>query len=221
MGRSSGATLDALILDTTGWTPHVAGAFDRSWFDEGRNPIRARLLDGPAVETTIEGWRARGARETEANGGVVLAFDEVEVDGCRAFRGLFKYLAARCIPDWSPKSLAVYIVGMITVPLGARCLIVNTEAVERGTTGLREAMYGMMHAAPLPEDAPIVRLNSMEEFFDRVREAAATVLPSDAEAFDALVETHPLSRVRRRQRWVLEHLRLGLELKALLLAAAN
>jgi hypothetical protein len=214
LGRKA-ETLDGLLLDTTGWTTHSSTELDRNWFDENRNPIRARLLDAPSPETTIEGWRKRGAQETGASGGVVLSFDEVRLDGCLAFRGLFKFPATRCIPDWPEKSLAVYIVGMIVVPLGARSLMINTEAVERGTTGAREAVYGVLQTRPTSSSAPgaPAKVGTMEDFFDRVRQTTAMVLRSDAEEFDALVELHPLSCVRRRQRWVLEHARLAPELK--------
>lgn len=75
-------TLDALIMDTNGWTPGSSTDVDRSWRDQNRNPIRARLLDRPAAETTLEGWRSRSARETAAGGGEVLSFDEARLDGC-------------------------------------------------------------------------------------------------------------------------------------------
>ena len=41
------------------------------------------------------------------------------------------------LPGFDPESLAVYIVGLIAVPLGELHLRIKAEALEHGTTGAR------------------------------------------------------------------------------------
>lgn len=209
-----GPTLDAVRIATDGWKPYSLDARDRAWFDPGGDPVRVRLFDRPSPETTIDGWRERGARETAAGGGAVVSFDEVELDGLPGFRGVFKYPAAGTVPGVDPGSLAVYAVGMIAVPLGGWHLQLNTEAIERGQTGTREALYGVLNPPP-PSDEPPRQLAGAGELFDRVRETLAMVLPSDAEEHDGLAPHHPLSRVRAMQRALIESIEIGAELRAL------
>lgn len=197
-------SLDFVSLGTDGWEPSDASARNRSWHDEYGHPVRLRLFDGPPVESTVEGWRIRAARETAAGGGALLSFDDVMVDRRPAFRGLFKYPATRTVPGIKADSLAVYAVGMIVVPLGAVHLIINTEALERGTTGAREAIYAAQRPRPTAPPTP----TTMDEYFARVRAYLGVVLPSDDEAYDSQVPFHPLSRVRAMQRHVVATMRI-------------
>ncbi|NUP07552.1 MAG: hypothetical protein HOW73_16005 [Polyangiaceae bacterium] len=142
---------------------------------------------------------------------VVLSFDEVRLDGCRAFRGIFKFPAIKCVPGWT-NNLAVYIVGMIALPLGDSFIMINTEAVERGTTGAREAVVGVLQP-PAREPSDARSTATMEEYFARVRDCLARQLPSDAEEFDRLLPHHPLSAVRRLQRHVLASAHVSPEMR--------
>lgn len=203
-------TLDLVALDTTGWREHERTPTNRSWF-VGGDAVRFRLMAGPCVEDTVEGWRSRATRETAAQGGTWLSFDEVHIDGCVAFQGIFKFPAVRVIPQLPRDTLAVYIVGLIAVPLGDVHLMLNTEALERGTTGSREAAHGVLQPKPAGEP---VQLPGMDAFFDRVRASLGAVLPSDAPEFDALVPAHPLSRVRANQHLLRSQLRFAPELQS-------
>lgn len=203
-------TLDLVAIDTTDWRPHERAPTDRSWLVAG-DAFRFRLIDRPCPEDTVEGWRRRAEYETTSAGGTWLSFDEVSIDGCVAFQGIFKFPAAAVIPGFPPGVLAVFIVGLITVPLGDAHLMLNTEALEHGTTGQREAVFGITQPRPTAEPGPLV---TAEGLFDRIRDSLARALPSDAPEFDALAPTHPLSRVRVHQRRLREQLRLAPELKA-------
>jgi hypothetical protein len=206
-------TLDLVTFDTRDWKVHTHEPTVRSW-NVGGDALRFRLAAGPCLEITIEGWRARAERETTAQGGTWISFDEASVDGCLGFRGIFKFPAAKV--GFPPDSLAVYIVGMIAVPLGDTHLLLNTEAVEKGTTGQREAAFALTQPRPSGEPQGLSR---SEDFFDRVRLGLGRRLPSDVAEADALAPTHPLSRVRAYQRMLLLDLRLAPGLKALALPA--
>jgi hypothetical protein len=203
-------TLDLVVIDTTDWIVHELTPTDRSWF-VGGDPHRFRLFGQRCLEDTVEGWRARAERETTAQGGTWLSFDEVSIDGCLAFQGIFKFPAAKALPGFPTDALSVFIVGMIAVPLGDMHLRLNAEALERGTTGLREATFGVMRPKPIGEPTPPV---DAEEFFDRVRASLSRALPSDAAEFDTIAPTHPLSRVRAHLRMLRSQLRLAPALKA-------
>ena len=203
-------TLDLVEIDSTDWNPHQRTPTDRGW-SVGGDGFRFLLIDKPCFEDTVEGWRRRAERETTAGGGTWLSFDEVSIDECVAFQGIFKYPAAKVIPDFPPDALAVYIVGMIAVPLGNVHLRLNVEAIERGTTGSREAAFAITQPRPTGEPRSIT---GMEDFFSRVRASLACRLPSDAPEVDALAPTHPLSRVRVQLRMLGSQLRFAPELKA-------
>ncbi len=211
---SAARNLDDVVLCSEGWEVYAASDFDRSWFDSNRDPVRLRLFQRPCPETTLAGWRSRANAETRAGGGVVVSFDDVEVDGLPAFKAVFKYPASRTVPGTPSDSLAVYIVGMIVVPLGGWFLQVNIEALEHGDTGTREAIYGVTQPRPSSQ-APAVVVTA-DEMFDRFRATLGQVLPSDAEEFDKLAPQHPLSRVRTRQRQVIDSLEIGPGLRSLL-----
>lgn len=200
-------TLDDVSIDARGWAAHESGPLDRSWYDAHGDPVRVRLFDQPCPERTVEGWWARARRECASAGGAVLSFDDVVVDGLPAFRGVFKYRAASIVRGVPEGSLAVYVVGMIAIPLGDWFVQVNTEAMEHGTTGAREAVHGVLHPPPPPTQPPEVVTG--DELLARLRGNVASVLPSDAEEHDGLVPTHPLSRVRASQRHVLATTRIG------------
>jgi hypothetical protein len=200
-------TLDDVALDARGWKPHESKPFDRSWYDASGDPVRVRLFDQPCPESTVEGWWARARRECATAGGAVLSFDDAVVDGLPAFRGVLKYRAANIVRALPEGSLAVYVVGMITIPLGDHFVQINTEAIEHGATGAREAIYGVLHPPPPPTQPPEVVTG--DELFARLRGNVARVLPSDAEEHDALVPAHPLSRVRASQRHVIATTRIG------------
>jgi hypothetical protein len=204
-------SLDDFTMDTSAWTVNTSTPLDRSWYDEHRNAVRVRFFDRPCPETTAEGWRSRGARETAEGGGVVLSFDEVRLDDCPAFRGVFKFPATKCVPGWT-NTLSVYVVGMIALPLGCDFVMINTEALERDDTGTREAVFGVLQP-PSPQQADASKPGTMDDYFDRVRECLALQLPSDVEEFDDRVPWHPLSCVRRLQRHVLASARLSPEMK--------
>lgn len=206
------ATLNDIALDTDGYEVYSTTDFDRSWFDPQRDPVRVRLFDRPCPETTLAGWRERANAETAAGGGAVVSFEETTVDGLPGFRAVFKYPAARCMPGMPPTNLSVYIVGMIVVPLGERYLQINTEALESGDTGSREAIYGLKH--PPTKKLPPTLARSMDDVFDGFRATLGTVLPSDAEEFDELAPWHPLSRVRNRQRQIIGSIQIGAALRA-------
>ncbi len=207
-------TLDDVHLSTETWKPNENTPTHRSWWAAG-DPVLFRLFASPSPEETEEGWRVRAARETADGGGIALSFDEVQIDGCRAFRGVFKVPAARCVPGIGKESLAVFIVGLIAVPLGASHLLINTEALEHGVTGSREAVYALTQPKPAPTAA--IPVSRIDEVFARFGRALSTALPSDDARFDSLAPEHPLSRVRARQSQLIADLRFGEALRKLAL----
>jgi hypothetical protein len=197
-------SLDSVSFDTQGWTPHVQQPAHRSWYTAERDAVLVRLMPHPSPEETVTGWRERATHETAINGGTWVDFEEDLVDRHRAFRGLFKFPAARLVPEAvGADSLAVYVVGLIVVPLREQHVLVHVEALERGTTGAREAAYGVTQPRPTEIAA------DAGEPWDRFRAALSVKLPSDEERYDPLAPTHPLSRVRAHQRRILRSMKLS------------
>jgi hypothetical protein len=126
-------------------------------------------------------------------GGLMLAMNVTTAAGVEALRGLFKYRAP------VPGSLAMYYVGILWIPFQQCRFQINLEAMETGTTGLREAAVMLIERDrwPPPDTAPVV-LKSAEELFERLGSAPVRQLPSDDERYDPSFPDHPLSRVRKR-----------------------
>ncbi|WP_165073071.1 hypothetical protein [Paludisphaera rhizosphaerae] len=132
-------------------------------------------------------------RQCEANGGAMIAVEVIEVAGFETLGGVFKYRS----PD--PNSLGIYYVAILWLPFRDCWFQVNIEAVERGTTGIREAAVMMLDrdAWPTPEGEPEL-IPPGVDYTTFVRRKPIRSIPSDDPKYDEKFPDHPLSLVRRR-----------------------
>ncbi|MBU6454909.1 MAG: hypothetical protein KGS72_24280 [Cyanobacteria bacterium REEB67] len=163
-----------------------------------------RTLDGAKIFYGNQCAEAKGA----------MPFLELTtVDKAEALRGIFKYRSAG-------NPLAIAYAGIIWVPFMEGCLQINIEAVEQGTTGMREAlvMTMMMDDGTFDRQesfAPPIKVNSAEEMFKRMGETPLRVIASDDAKWDEIIPGHPLSLVRKNLNMVTESLKLAPSMHAL------
>ena len=204
--RWTRVTLDDLGFDASGWHLEESSPEHRAWLTPDGDAVLLRLFDGPPPYPydfrQLEAARAFYTHQSASNGGAMLSVDFDRTAGVELMRGVFKYRS----PE--PESLAMYYVGVLALPYRTFHFQINMESVERGTTGVREAMVMALSPRPLPTTPPIM-VSSAEDLFALMRASRSnlTVIPSDAESYDESFPDHPLSKVRALQRHVVRTLR--------------
>lgn len=172
--------------------------------------------DWPFDLTDVDGARKFYGAQCASAKGAMLSMDVISIDKFEVLRGLFKYRSP------VPKSLAMMSVGIFWIPFSNFTYQINIEALEQGTTGIREAaVYAadvseypdptVLERCPWPqadEDAEPVQVVDAEDMFDRMRQATLRPLPSDDESFDEMFPQHPLSQVRGRMKVVADTLKI-------------
>ncbi len=129
--------------------------------------------------------------------------------GCRPSRpALFKYRSP------VPGGLGMAYIGILWIPFRDCRFRVNVEAVEVGTTGMREAAVMVIEGDKWPMDpqAEIPIITSREELdtlYAKARVRPPRKLPSDDLKHDASSPQHPLSLVRAGLARVIATAQLG------------
>jgi hypothetical protein len=198
MKRGQLPPLSAVSLDHRDWSVAEQRANDLCWVTPTGDAVRLRILAGPPPWTfdltDLPGAAEFLSREAEGLGGVMLSLDVEEVRGLELLRGVFKYRAPVA------GSLGMYYVGLLILPFQDYRVQVNVESMEHGTTGVREALvYALTRkkGGLAPEaDAPVQKVNSMDEVFAQIAAAPVRRSPADDEQYDATFPDHPLSIVR-------------------------
>lgn len=130
-------------------------------------------------------------RECDSLSGALIELAVSRIRSFEALTGIFKYRSP------VPQHLGMYYVGIVWLPFESCVFQINIESLERGTTGAREAAVALIEKPESPTQDEPELLTSMEDFFERVRNAKVRVLPSDAPKYDDAFPEHPLSKVRR------------------------
>lgn len=219
--RTTMVNINSLSFDLTGCSPQSNGPNEKSWMSEDGVAHLLRFDQGPVSWpfdlTDVEAARQFYGDQCASAGGVMLHMDVVNLDQVEVLRGIFKYRAP------ISQSLAMYFVGIFWVPFSNFRYQLNIEAIERGTTGMREAVVSAMDSSSYPDpsvlrrcpwpkpeaDAEPIHVSSAEEMFEHMRKAPLHELPSDDEQFDALFVDHPLSLVRARMKGISDTLRMN------------
>jgi hypothetical protein len=186
--------LEDIMPDTSGWEESEHQHNLIRWYTD-RDAFCRLFLDGPCNWpfdlTSLDGAQDFYGRQSIELGGAMVEIDIERLQGIETLSGVFKYRYP------VPGSLAMYYVGIFWFPFERNMFQINFEAVERGTTGEREAAVYMVDRQSWSGiDKEPTYVASMEEMFQKMREAKVIRVPSDDKKYDASFPNHPLSLVR-------------------------
>jgi hypothetical protein len=193
------ANVGSLTFDLTECAPRKQTDRERTWLNSAGVLHQLQFWPGPEAWWPFDTTDLPAANEFfreqcgEA-GGVVLSLDVTTVAGAEALRGVFKYRSP--IPD----TLGMYYAAILWLPFQECLYQLNVEAVEGGTTGIREVAVKVIvgDAWPMPQQEEIPIINNEEELQALHRSARVRTLPSDDDQYDRVFPHHPLSLVRSR-----------------------
>lgn len=155
---------------------------------------------------TLDGAKDFYGNQCAEAEGAMLLLELGKADGAEMLKGIFKYR--------SPQNpLAIMYVGIIWIPFTEYCLQINIEAVEQGTTGIREAIVSemMMEDGTFQQEesfAPPIEVDSAEDMFKHMAAQPLRVISSDDEKWDEKFPQHPLSLVRKHLKTLTETIKL-------------
>ena len=207
--------LDSIKFDLTDYTLKQESEFHRAWLS---SKIVATLLrfdpDGVSWNFDLSDEKAARSfydKQCTENGGAPLLIEKDLVHGIEILKGLFKYRAPN-------NKLAMLFVGIIWIPFQECVFQINVEAMEQGTTGMREAAVMLMKPDNSEEEeqedfSPPVKVKNAEEMFEMMGSRPLKKIEADDETYDHIFKDHPLSLVRERLNQILETLEFGNDLK--------
>lgn len=206
--------LDSIKFDLTDYTLKQESEFHRAWLN---SKVVANLLrfDPAGVSwnfdlTDVEAAKAFYENQCTENSGAALFIEKDMVKKVEVLKGIFKYRAPH-------NKLAMLFVGIIWIPFQEGDYQINIEAMEQGTTGMRESAVMLLQKGKPQEQkdfSPPIKVKSAQEMFEHMGSRPLLKLEADNEEYDDLVKDHPLSLVRNRLSHILETLEFDDELKA-------
>jgi hypothetical protein len=212
------ASVDSLTFDLADCELVQQADSERIWISPENVACRLKFDRGviywPFDLTDPASAREFYRRECEQNAGVMLEMEPVTAAGVEGLCAVFKYRSP------VPGSLGMAYVGILWLPFRDCRFQVNVEAIEQGTTGIREAAVMVIEGDkwPVEPQAEIPVINSQEELdalYAKARERPLRRLPSDDPKHDAGFPRHPLSLVRAGLARVIATAQLGPDARGL------
>jgi len=183
-----------LHIDDGGWEPRTLSNGKRLLVKNGvfmRPSFNRRPPDLPAPLSHQDEVRAHIGDAVEQGQGVLIDFEVVDRDGFRVMRTVAKKRA---------EGRANAFLGALQIHFAPCWWLFQLEAIEAGTTGLREAAVFMMMRQEDENAWPLQDLGRIESMDALPPAGPPAKLPSDDPRWDDRFPDHPLSRVRRAQR---------------------
>jgi hypothetical protein len=196
------ATGATVRFDTTGWRLKESSEMRMLWTDSDGDALsldRVRgLADLPSIDDlkSVRAWCRELARGN--NGGLVSA-DVLDLRGTTAVRLIYKR-----------EELPAYgYTGMMIIPGKGEHFVIVVASVERGTTGVRDALvtaqlFEQGKLDPTKTDDHGRLEGWFHDPYESEFDASALSSVADDERYDSLVPSHPLSKIRRTLRAIAE-----------------
>lgn len=205
--RRNKPTIDSVSFDTAGWDLREQSDAHRMWMTDTHDAVLLRYFAERPTYTydfrSIDAAREFYNAQSNENGGAMISATFVKAGGVDVMKGVFKYRS----PE--PESTAKYYVGVLTMPYRDFSIQINTESLEVGPTGGREAAVAVIRNDKPPDDQEPIRVESAEELFKLMRSSPVRRIPADDEEYDMLFPHHALSKVRALQTRILESLEVA------------
>jgi hypothetical protein len=214
-------TLDSINLDFSSWSPQRREERKALWADSEGDILAVNFIPGrpdiPPPSQGPAGLRAYFRNQCIAQGGGIVEVDVVTLHGIECARLLIK---AR------QKPAGFTFQGTCVIPRQDFSFVIRVQCLERSATGMREAAVMMIELPnpeyepgpgqpdlpPLPDEAPRGRIKGwFKDPYDPQFDLIALRTLADDEKYDESFPKHPLSRVRRKFRAILQTLQFGPE----------
>jgi hypothetical protein len=208
-------SVESLTFDLADCDLRQQNETERVWVSSDHVAYRLKfdrgVISWPFDLTDESAAREFYDRECEENAGVMLAMDIVTAAGAEGLAGVFKYRSPM------QGSLGMAYVGILWLPFQDCRFQVNVEALELGTTGVRECAVMAIEGDhwPMEPQAEIPVIETEEQLQELYRKARVRHLPSDDPKYDASFPQHPLSQVRTRLARLIDSARLGPDARVL------
>jgi hypothetical protein len=199
-------TIDGVRFETTGWQLREATADAMAWANPEGDALTLKKVAGSAdvpATTDLASLRAHCRRLATSNGGSLVY---------AAFVGRAQAGVAALI--YKREELPAYAyTAMVIVPHGAAHYLLTVASVERGTTGVRDALATVQlmqqgKLDPTKTDANRRVQGWFKDPYDPKYDRTTIHSVADAEEFDSLVPLHPLSKVRATLRTIEKSLKV-------------
>jgi hypothetical protein len=170
-----------------------------TWTNAEGDVLSLARFQGETVSSAenLSSLRDRARQLAAMNGGGIVQADFVERGGVRAAALIFK-----------KEQLPAYAyTGMFIIPGDGHHFVVTVESVERGVTGVRDAMVTTQllqqgKLDPTKTDANHRVEGWFSDPYDAKYNATALNSVADSAQYDAVVPSHPLSKIRQTLRTI-------------------
>ena len=192
-------TIDGVRFDTSGWRLQEASATTMTWTNAEGDVLSLTRFQGEAVSAAedLSSLRVRARQLAASNHGGIVQADFVDRGGVRVASLIFK-----------KEQLPAYeYTGMFIIPSDGHHFVVTVESVERGVTGVRDAMVTAQllqqgKLDPTKTDTAHRVEGWFSDPYDSTYNATALNSVADGEQYDSVVPSHPLSKIRRTLRTI-------------------
>ena len=198
--------MDTIRFDTSAWQLQEASATTMTWTNPEGDVLSLSRYDGEPVTAAedLSSLRLRARQLAESNRGGLVHADFIDRDDVRAASIIFK----------QERLPAYAYTGMLIIPRRGHHFVVTVESVERGMTGVRDALVTAQllqqgQLDPTKRDANRRVEGWFSDPYDSAFNATALNSVADSEQYDALVPSHPLSKVRTTLRTIEKSLALA------------
>ena len=188
------AGIDAIRFDTTGWNQIDISLFSKMWKNAAGDVLELKWVPefaGVGVGDDVASLRDQSRRLASSKGGSLVYADAVAVADRKASALIYKR-------DQVP---AYQYIGMLLVRNDADRFVFSMNSTESGTTGVRDALVAARLVEQGKLDPRLVDSNRkvkgwFVDPYDAALSGATVTSVADAEEYDALTPSHPLSRLR-------------------------
>jgi len=192
-----------LYFDTTGWELRESSDTREVWIDNDGDALTLNRMKRPAdlPVDDLKTLRIRCRELAKANEGGLVSADVIDLQGLSVVTLIYK---REELPSYA-------YTGMMVIPGNGEYFIIVVASVERGTTGVRDALV----TAELLEQGKLDPTKTDDQGrlegwiydpYDSEYDEGALNSVADDERYDSLVPFHPLSKVRRTLRAIADSL---------------